>query len=98
MKQVLADHNHTEKITVVIKQEVLNMHVNKHKIAVYKYFKREKQTLLFAMTKKLSRIQCILNHGESSVKPGQSQCLCLVYKLNDTVHITLECTKTGKAH
>lgn len=44
------------------------MHVNKHKVAVYKYFKREEQTLLFAKTKKLSRIQCILNHGESSVK------------------------------
>lgn len=68
MKQVLVDHNHTEKITVVIKQEFLNMHVNKHKVAVYKYFKREEQTLLFAKTKKLSRIQCILNNGESSVK------------------------------
>lgn len=29
------------------------------------------------------------NHGESSLKPGQYQCLSLLYEL---IHITIKCT------
>lgn len=43
-------------------------------------------------------MQCILNHGKSPVKAGQYQCLSLLYELNDTVHITIKCTKTWKAN